>query len=1350
MFNQDRKQRKFITLTTSIVLALFLPNASADVVLVPGHVVGNVQIGSESINYMRVRAYNSEDSADQTLYPNTTSAPYDLTVNVPAGTTPTYTVRAENVRSSDPSGSNYDYFTFPTQSVVANENTPVTADFQLINPNYVEGTVTLTGSGKLRYMYVYAQPVTYTGYSHYTNQYADNLSRNSLDFEFPVSPGDMRCYGTAYLLNGANISLASQTVSPVGGVVSCDWSIDTPQVGQVEGTVGFSGSGVVNRFTVYSNGPTYRNLNLNSPGNPENYVLDDLSVGNYNVYSYAYLENFDDRFTFPFSAYDPGRMTAIQAGDVDTIDIIACQAFIDGTIDLIGAAALSDMNSAQVLVSGLNDNTLPGNGPSYGGSASDQINMADGSYDLIVSPGDWYTNYIYLRPYNPSVADYINQYMYIYDRSVMYTNNPASLASCGATVNRDFEYNMGSVTVNLSVSGGEVLSDPSLQGNCYEYDEDNVLQYQYYFNSTNYIQDNVTDGYVTFVAPQADCTNLQARAIVGGTQTTFGELDIEVIGGGEVVIDIGGPGLTVAEPEANLCIDGSETTVTGTATDDVGVATVTVNGNSALLNPAGGEGTLSTDFSATISLVEGANSIETIATDTSGKIGSDTRTVFRDAGAPSLSWTPANGSTTPLLSIDVEGTVSDDVGIDSVTVNGLPAALTPTGNPDEYAFSVSVPLVTGFNNITVAVTEETGCAEVVEVRRVTVVENLPPVADAGGPYTVDEGSIMSLDGSASSDPDGDPITFEWDFDYDGITFEVDASGTPTPSFSAATLDGPGSVTVAVWVSDSEDASDIDTAEVTINNVAPTASLDAPTSLDEGQAISLSLTGAFDPSSADTSAGFEYAFDCGTGYGAFGASNSASCPTTDNETRNVGGKIRDKDGAETEYTAAVVVNNVAPTASLEAPVSVDEGEAISLSLTGAFDPSLDDTNAGFEFAFDCGSGFGAFSASISTSCATTDDEVRTVGGKIRDKDGGVTEYTASVTVNNVDPVIASVTGDTIDEDGTATVSGEFSDVGLLDTFTVTIDWGEGSPESFAYPAGSTGFSETHQYLDDNPTATSSDVYGITVTVTDDDSGSDSDDSAGVTVNNIAPEVGDIAVDLDLVEIGTEIIASASFTDVGTQDTHVATWDWGDGSDAGTVTQGPGSGSVEDTHIYDEPGVYTIGLTVTDDDTGTDSVVHQYVVAYDPNGSFVTGGGRIDSPPGAYLDDPSLTGMANFGFVSKYKKGATIPTGHTEFQFKTAGLDFKSIEYEWLVVAGARAMFKGTGTIQHVDGSFGFMLTAVDGEISGGGGADKFRIKIWDANDDSIIVYDNEIGSPDDAEVTTVIQSGSIVIHSKGKK
>ena len=39
--------------------------------------------------------------------------------------------------------------------------------------------------------------------------------------------------------------------------------------------------------------------------------------------------------------------------------------------------------------------------------------------------------------------------------------------------------------------------------------------------------------------------------------------------------------------------------------------------------------------------------------------------------------------------------------------------------------------------------------------------------------------------------------------------------------------------------------------------------------------------------------------------------------------------------------------------------------------------------------------------------------------------------------------------------------------------------------------------------------------------------------------------------------------------------------------------------------------------------------QYVVVYDPSAGFVTGGGWINSPTGAYTANPSLAGKANFG-------------------------------------------------------------------------------------------------------------------------
>ena len=82
----------------------------------------------------------------------------------------------------------------------------------------------------------------------------------------------------------------------------------------------------------------------------------------------------------------------------------------------------------------------------------------------------------------------------------------------------------------------------------------------------------------------------------------------------------------------------------------------------------------------------------------------------------------------------------------------------------------------------------------------------------------------------------------------------------------------------------------------------------PTSF-AGFSFTLSLADASEtPSAADSAAGLEYAFDCGdgTGYGPFGSSSTASCPTSDVGVRAVRGQVRDKDSGVTEYTASVAV------------------------------------------------------------------------------------------------------------------------------------------------------------------------------------------------------------------------------------------------------------------------------------------------------------------------------------------------------------------------------------------------------------------------------------------------------------
>jgi hypothetical protein len=281
------------------------------------------------------------------------------------------------------------------------------------------------------------------------------------------------------------------------------------------------------------------------------------------------------------------------------------------------------------------------------------------------------------------------------------------------------------------------------------------------------------------------------------------------------------------------------------------------------------------------------------------------------------------------------------------------------------------------------------------------------------------------------------------------------------------------------------------------------------------------------------------------------------------------------------------------------------------------------------------------------------------------------------------------------------------------------------------AGSTKTSATFSCTDDG-TGT------VKLVVTDDD-GDSGEDTAGLTVDNVPPSVTLTSPTMAgslLSLLSGPVPATATYTDPGTPDTHECRLEL-----AGVMSvTGPYSpvsgGNCSGSILPPEAGVYTLTVRVKDDDggEGTASIM---IVVYDPSAGFVTGGGWFYSE--GDVPGTELAGKATFGFVSKYKKGASIPEGNTEFVFHAGGLNFHSSSYQFLIVnqAGTNSQFKGTGKINGL-GSYTFMIWATDGGTTGD---DTFRIQITDNNNGGAVVFDNGV----EQAIT-----GSIVIHTGGKK
>ena len=165
-----------------------------------------------------------------------------------------------------------------------------------------------------------------------------------------------------------------------------------------------------------------------------------------------------------------------------------------------------------------------------------------------------------------------------------------------------------------------------------------------------------------------------------------------------------------------------------------------------------------------------------------------------------------------------------------------------------------------------------------------------------------------------------------------------------------------------------------------------------------------------------------------------------------------------------------------------------------------------------------------------------------------------------------------------------------------------------------------------------------------------------------------------------------------------------------------------------------GVYSLCVNGTDVPENVGDPECALLPVYDPTGGFVTGGGFVNSPESADLENPSAAGPARFGFVSKYLPGRSTPDGNLEFQFQAGSLNFKSTSMDWLVVTGQpRGQFQGTGTINGAT-VCKFAVDAWDASFAPGG-VDAFGLRIFACG----------AGGDRYSLPPTPLTKGSIIIH-----
>ncbi|RLF33900.1 MAG: hypothetical protein DRN08_05090, partial [Thermoplasmata archaeon] len=293
------------------------------------------------------------------------------------------------------------------------------------------------------------------------------------------------------------------------------------------------------------------------------------------------------------------------------------------------------------------------------------------------------------------------------------------------------------------------------------------------------------------------------------------------------------------------------------------------------------------------------------------------------------------------------------------------------------------------------------------------------------------------------------------------------------------------------------------------------------------------------------------------------------------TYNVTLLVEDNKGANaTDWCLIYVAENVPPVVDANGPYYINEGEGVTLDASGSYDPDgsivswlWDLDNDG---QYDDASGESPYiNWNTLKSLGIDDDGTYAIGLKVEDNDGGSNIDTTNIVVSNVAPAVNAPPDISGNEGSTVTIgTTTFSDPGA-DTFTATINWGDGNTDNLG-TVSSPISSMSHTYNDNG-------IYTVAITVTDDNGGSGSD-TLKATISNVAPTISNTP-NKQGYEGDPITFVAGNVNDPGA-DTFQYRWDW----DNNGVWDTSWISSNTATHTWNDDYSGTVKVQVKDDDGG----------------------------------------------------------------------------------------------------------------------------------------------------------------------